>query len=397
MADPALKLFGRTIQLADIGSSSGSDVDPVILLGCENKDTFDESKSAEEVPIEVEQVEQQNSSSSLNTNQDNNDQQASSNSDKEKSEKGDQPDVQEKVLKKPDKILPCPRCNSLDTKFCYYNNYNVNQPRHFCKNCQRYWTAGGTMRNVPVGAGRRKNKHSVPHFRPIIVPSESTINSSVLKFGPGEATPTFESASSVFNLNEQMRKAEISTANEEPSSASSSSNGIPESTNFSNAPPLHPLQYYAGPPWAFSWGIPPILGPPFCAPLPFVPAPFWPAVGPWNVPWTASNNIETNGSNSPMLGKHSRDEASVIQGNESATEKRSLWVPKTLRIDDPDEAAKSSIWTTLGIKPDDEGGMFKAYKSKAKSAGHKVDASSSPSLTANPAALSRSHSFQEGV
>lgn len=45
---------------------------------------------------------------------------------------------QEKTLKKPDKILPCPRCNSMDTKFCYYNNYNVNQPRHFCKNCQRY-------------------------------------------------------------------------------------------------------------------------------------------------------------------------------------------------------------------------------------------------------------------
>ncbi|KAG0447674.1 hypothetical protein HPP92_028201 [Vanilla planifolia] len=48
-----------------------------------------------------------------------------------------------KILKKPDKVLPCPRCTSMDTKFCYYNNYNVNQPRHFCKNCQRYWTAGG--------------------------------------------------------------------------------------------------------------------------------------------------------------------------------------------------------------------------------------------------------------
>ncbi|KAG2257451.1 hypothetical protein Bca52824_076745 [Brassica carinata] len=61
-------------------------------------------------------------------------------------------------LKKPDKILPCPRCNSADTKFCYYNNYNVSQPRHFCRNCQRYWTSGGSMRTVPVGSGRRKNK-----------------------------------------------------------------------------------------------------------------------------------------------------------------------------------------------------------------------------------------------
>jgi hypothetical protein len=62
-----------------------------------------------------------------------------------------------------EKIVTCPRCDSLDTKFCYYNNYNINQPRHFCKNCQRYWTAGGTLRNVPVGAGRRKNKHNGAH------------------------------------------------------------------------------------------------------------------------------------------------------------------------------------------------------------------------------------------
>lgn len=27
----------------------------------------------------------------------------------------------------------CPRCGSSDTKFCYYNNYNVKQPRYFCK------------------------------------------------------------------------------------------------------------------------------------------------------------------------------------------------------------------------------------------------------------------------
>ncbi|KAL1805678.1 hypothetical protein ACET3Z_028746 [Daucus carota] len=62
------------------------------------------------------------------------------------------------IDKKPDKIIPCPRCKSMETKFCYFNNYNVNQPRHFCRGCQRYWTAGGALRNVPVGAGRRKNK-----------------------------------------------------------------------------------------------------------------------------------------------------------------------------------------------------------------------------------------------
>lgn len=62
------------------------------------------------------------------------------------------------VEKRPEKIIACPRCKSMETKFCYFNNYNVNQPRHFCKGCQRYWTAGGALRNVPVGAGRRKGK-----------------------------------------------------------------------------------------------------------------------------------------------------------------------------------------------------------------------------------------------
>lgn len=54
--------------------------------------------------------------------------------------------------------LPCPRCSSSNTKFCYYNNYNLSQPRHFCKACKRYWTRGGILRNVPVGGGCRKNK-----------------------------------------------------------------------------------------------------------------------------------------------------------------------------------------------------------------------------------------------
>ncbi|XP_071693666.1 dof zinc finger protein DOF4.6-like [Rutidosis leptorrhynchoides] len=54
----------------------------------------------------------------------------------------------------------CPRCNSTNTKFCYYNNYSLSQPRYFCKTCRRYWTEGGSLRNVPVGGGSRKNKRS---------------------------------------------------------------------------------------------------------------------------------------------------------------------------------------------------------------------------------------------
>ncbi|RWR93397.1 dof zinc finger protein DOF1.4 [Cinnamomum micranthum f. kanehirae] len=67
-----------------------------------------------------------------------------------------------KAIEKPsptqDLALRCPRCNSSNTKFCYYNNYSLSQPRHFCKACKRYWTRGGTLRNVQVGGGCRKNK-----------------------------------------------------------------------------------------------------------------------------------------------------------------------------------------------------------------------------------------------
>ncbi|OAY74228.1 Dof zinc finger protein DOF3.7 [Ananas comosus] len=51
-----------------------------------------------------------------------------------------------------EQALNCPRCNSTNTKFCYYNNYSLTQPRYFCKTCRRYWTDGGSLRNVPVGA-----------------------------------------------------------------------------------------------------------------------------------------------------------------------------------------------------------------------------------------------------
>jgi hypothetical protein len=59
-----------------------------------------------------------------------------------------------------EKAINCPRCNSTNTKFCYYNNYSLQQPRYFCKTCRRYWTEGGSLRNVPVGGGSRKNKRS---------------------------------------------------------------------------------------------------------------------------------------------------------------------------------------------------------------------------------------------
>ncbi|KAG1337888.1 dof zinc finger protein DOF5.1 [Cocos nucifera] len=63
-------------------------------------------------------------------------------------------------IPQPEPALKCPRCESTNTKFCYFNNYSLSQPRHFCKTCRRYWTRGGALRNVPVGGGCRRNKRT---------------------------------------------------------------------------------------------------------------------------------------------------------------------------------------------------------------------------------------------
>ncbi|KAL2964737.1 hypothetical protein AAZX31_16G021200 [Glycine max] len=84
---------------------------------------------------------------------------------------------------RPQEQLNCPRCNSTNTKFCYYNNYSLTQPRYFCKTCRRYWTEGGSLRNVPVGGGSRKNKKvsvtasSSPKVPDLNPPNHSAISS----------------------------------------------------------------------------------------------------------------------------------------------------------------------------------------------------------------------------
>nr|DAD34898.1 TPA_asm: hypothetical protein HUJ06_005538 [Nelumbo nucifera] len=371
---------------------------------------------------------------------------------------------QEKTLKKPDKILPCPRCNSMDTKFCYFNNYNVNQPRHFCKNCQRYWTAGGTMRNVPVGAGRRKNKNSASHYRHITVSealqttrtdapdgvhhSALKPNGTLLTFSSD--SPLCESMASMLNLTEKtirnctrngFNRAEeqripvscgVENGDDRSSGCGSSitssnctedGNRVslqdPMMRNCNGFPPQIPC--FPGTPWPYPWNsaqwssaVPP--PPAFCPssfPVSFYPtATYWGCTLPanWNIPWisppssSSSNGGSGSGPNSP-LGKHSRD-GSILKSNnkekadpskESNSEK-CLWIPKTLRIDDPGEAARSSIWSTLGIKNNkadsiSAGGLFKVFQPKSEEKNHTAGASLV--LQANPAALSRSLNFHE--
>ncbi|KAF2318024.1 hypothetical protein GH714_041351 [Hevea brasiliensis] len=265
-------------------------------------------------------------------------------------------ETQEKTLKKPDKILPCPRCNSMDTKFCYYNNYNINQPRHFCKACQRYWTAGGSMRNVPVGAGRRKNKNSASHYRHITISevlqaagieapngehNALKTNGRVLSFGLD--APVCDSMASVLNLadkkvlngtrngfhNFEERRIPVPFEGRENGDDCSSGSSVTVSNSMeeggrtcSQEPFIQSINAFASPipclpsvPWSYPWNsaLPP---PAFCPPgfpMSFYP-PFWNCAiaGGWNIPLlsspssSSSNQKASCGPNS-SLGKHSRD------------------------------------------------------------------------------------------
>ncbi|XP_058197802.1 uncharacterized protein LOC131313494 isoform X1 [Rhododendron vialii] len=50
--------------------------------------------------------------------------------------------------------LPCPRCNSMDTKFLLYSNSKHSPPRHCCRSCRHSWTQGGTLYIKDSSIGR---------------------------------------------------------------------------------------------------------------------------------------------------------------------------------------------------------------------------------------------------
>ncbi|XP_061370110.1 dof zinc finger protein DOF4.6-like [Gastrolobium bilobum] len=101
------------------------------------------------------------------------------------------PMLEKRARPQKDQALNCPRCNSTNTKFCYYNNYSLSQPRYFCKTCRRYWTEGGTMRNVPVGGGSRKNKRPTPSSTTTTTSSTPSPISSTKKFPDLATQPCF--------------------------------------------------------------------------------------------------------------------------------------------------------------------------------------------------------------
>ncbi|XP_021682247.1 cyclic dof factor 3 [Hevea brasiliensis] len=466
--DPAIKLFGKKIPLMTDGDPPPISAEDLPALERveqgEDEEKAEKDFTAGKVPDiseeddaplqDTEEPADPETSPETNVNPKTpsiNEESAKSKTSKTEKEQNDASNKQEKTLKKPDKILPCPRCNSMDTKFCYYNNYNINQPRHFCKACQRYWTAGGTMRNVPVGAGRRKNKNSASHYHHITIsealqaarieapdgthsPALKT-SGRVLSFGLD--APICDSMASVLNIadkkvlngtrnglhnfEEQRIPAPCNGRENGDDCSSGSSVTVSNSMGEGGRTCLQehfmqsingfasPIPCIPGVPWPYPWNS--VLPPPaFCPPgfpISFYPA-FWNCgiPGGWNIPLvspqsssSSSNQKAPSGPNSP-LGKHSRDGDTLkpedLEKEETAKNRNGhVLVPKILRIDDPTEAAKSSIWATLGIKNETltGGRLFKAFQPKSDEKKHVAE--TSPILRANPAALSRSINFHE--
>ncbi|XP_047329149.1 cyclic dof factor 1-like [Impatiens glandulifera] len=396
MKDQAIKLFGKEIPLPPppppVVSNISAD-DGLEVTQEEEDDEQLEEVEKDPPPAETKETPSPDSGENpMEDDEEDDDEEEEGAAAKPSDADDDRTGTDDKPLKKPDKILPCPRCKSMDTKFCYYNNYNVNQPRHFCKSCQRYWTSGGTMRNVPVGAGRRKNKTvaAVSNCRQITISDALQAaqmgivhhngfnpNGTVLSFGP-------EPMGSVLTLPGTINKDDTI----------SNSNSIDEGAVAAVGMHHPPIPYLAGVPWP-SYPLPAFY-PNGLQAMPIVPTPFWNCSFPnsWAIPpWLSPPPPYTPPTS---LGKHSR-EGELIKDSEP-----SIVIPKTLRIDDPDEAARSSIWTTLGIKHDSikRGSLFKGFESKdgEKKKNETVETApeTSPAMMANPAALGRSVRLQEG-
>ncbi|XP_056683378.1 cyclic dof factor 1 isoform X2 [Spinacia oleracea] len=291
----------------------------------------------------------------------------------------------ETLLKKPEKILPCARCSSMDTKFCYFNNYNISQPRHFCKKCQRYWTAGGSMRNVPVGAGRRKSKnYAASQNHHLVIPGASNgLIHHVM--GPDGALVAFGMDSTHSNASQNFHTNGFFRSENETRSSISNGGG----TESVQPVPCFPyISWQPGFPVSFYSTTSPQWGENVAA-------------APYNLQWLPTPSLNSDQSsttsspnNSTTLGKHSRS------SKELEFENSRVVMPKTLRIDDPLDASKSSIWTTLGIKNNNHNVSSSigriAFLGESQQAKDMPDIeASSMVLQANPAAFSRSLAFHE--
>lgn len=112
---------------------------------------------------------------------------------------------EKKARPQKEEALNCPRCNSTNTKFCYYNNYSLSQPRYYCKTCRRYWTQGGSFRNIPVGGASRRNKKqsSSSSSSPAISASTKVLNTDLITSSP----PNFSTPNPKFQQGQDLNLA----------------------------------------------------------------------------------------------------------------------------------------------------------------------------------------------
>ncbi|KAF8021451.1 hypothetical protein BT93_G1785 [Corymbia citriodora subsp. variegata] len=320
--------------------------------------------------------------------------------------------ISRETPKKLDKILPCPRCNSLDTKFCYYNNYNLNQPRHLCRKCQRYWTAGGTMRNIPVGAGRRKSKTSyaatVALFHHTGVPESlradcagdlKTAGTTMLRFGSDSSNWGRSAAPVPSTINGFLDSGQaiscsgrgLDNFSEERSSGSSltASNSMEKASNYSAPEPA--VRNYQGFPWdSVHWNYTPALST-SGFPVSFYQAPqsYWAYTLPGSLnatpkaPLLPSSLSHSDSSTSPpsltKLGKHSRD--GNFHDCRATTKKSTIGAREA-----PDGASDSGESDHL---------LSQAFRCIVK--GKSFNDRRTLLLQANPAALCRSMNFHEST
>lgn len=117
------------------------------------------------------------------------------------------PSIRRQQPQQQPEFLKCPRCGSTNTKFCYYNNYNKSQPRYFCKACKRHWTKGGTIRNVPVGGGRKSKR---PKKSTSAIPISSSATAAAAAATPQhQDLPNFPFASTTNDLDQKIMSSSL--------------------------------------------------------------------------------------------------------------------------------------------------------------------------------------------
>lgn len=279
------------------------------------------------------------------------------------------------------------------------------------------------MRNVPVGAGRRKTKsHFDLHYHHVMVseairaaqasaangiihrnPSCENNNNRVLTFGCDSSIPIASvfnsSGKKQVNVQNGIHQPEQRILVEDNQALGKNYQWFPSCFTWPSGPfPCNSIRWNTA-----MFPPPPVVSPPGF-PVSFPPAPTYRN---YSVPNPSDARSYSPTSATP--GKHSRDEnifspANLEKENPSGESNKSegrALSSKSMKIDDPGKTAKSSMLATLVIKTKktnsiNSGGIFDGFQSKSSEERNYSQETLSV-LRANPAALSRSLKFHENT